>query len=63
MYRELYITEQEEKLDLESQLKDCKVNPEHGILFVYCSVTCMACLYNNRNIPADEFGKQKQRIS
>ncbi|XP_044495874.1 kinesin-like protein KIN-5B [Mangifera indica] len=29
MYRELYITEQEEKLDLESQLKDCKMNLEN----------------------------------
>ena len=29
-FRELYVTEQEQRLDLESDLKDCKVSMDSG---------------------------------
>lgn len=56
-FRELYLTEQEQKLDAESELKDCKV-------IMFCKFVCSLSLFwisilsQPNFLLVDEFGEK-----
>jgi len=57
-FRELYLTEQEQKLDFESELKDCKVGKFCSSLFFLSFLSAYICFIKKNYVLSDKSGKQ-----